>query len=329
MISRVAETTNSGCKEPAVAGGAAAGCAYRHFDFVGQMPCDLSERLAKPRCVIEQVGWTAIRPASGKWSEFGSRSRHQLMESTILRLSYFAFCFGIELRRDVFGQAERAGCRIDDDRYRPAIAPAPERIGDRLRHKRVAGTHGLADRLSISKGSSSRSRQRPAESTNAFRRARTTSGELPEAMVLVARRIATEDPIDACREIDGCRAVAICPRQGPRWPRHRARDGGKEIRAHDPRATAVKAVSGFTPNSAEKACVPHKRNARYFLDRAPVLGEAQRDLVGARAILARSEFLDQGTGIDPDRTGNGARSVAGASLDPVVLILRLQLGEHG
>src|SRR5258707_9167569 len=72
-----------------------------------------------------------------------------------------------------------------------------------------------------------------------------------------------------------------------------------------------------------------KAHARQAFDRFPVLREAQRHGLRGRAVLARSEFFDQRPGVDSDRTGNGAHAVARAGLDPVVLILPLELCKHG
>ena len=66
----------------------------------------------------------------------------------------------------------------------------------------------------------------------------------------------------------------------------------------------------------------------YLLDRAPVLGQSQPNLVGRRSGLDRTEFADQSAGVDSDRAGNRACAITGAGLDSVVLVLLLQLGEH-
>src|SRR4029077_10585229 len=66
----------------------------------------------------------------------------------------------------------------------------------------------------------------------------------------------------------------------------------------------------------------------YLLDRAPVPGKSEGDLVGRHSGLHRTEFPDQSTGVDSDRAGDRASAISGARLDSVVLVLFLQPGQH-
>ena len=157
----------------------------------------------------------------------------------------------------------------------------------------------------------------------AFRRAQTAPAGLPEAKAPAVdrghdrrsdwcRRRSRPPPLHPDRSAANCAPLAAL-----------APGGGQQVRADDASGNGGQGRQRLHAEQGSKRVRPPKRGTRHFLDRPPVLREAEGDAVRARTVLERPELLDQGAGFGPDRTRNGAHALPGTRFDTVVLILRL------
>src|SRR5208337_751765 len=90
LTSRVAETTSSGCRRPLSPAVPQQVVPIGTSTSSAKCVAICLSVLANSKCVMEQVGCTAIRPSFRRIVNFGSRSRHHAIESMMVRLSYLA-----------------------------------------------------------------------------------------------------------------------------------------------------------------------------------------------------------------------------------------------
>ena len=98
--------------------------------------------LANSKCVMEQVGCTAIRPSFRRIVNFGSRSRHQAIESMMVRTLVLGLGLGVEQWGDILAETERARCciaplRRSQNHPSPSLCSRQSDIGKEPRYERT------------------------------------------------------------------------------------------------------------------------------------------------------------------------------------------------
>src|SRR6266850_2709329 len=306
-------------QQPSVAGSAATGCANRDLDFVSQAVRNLFERASQPE---------VRRRARRMHSDPPQRTRDYQVRQKITTPRYrvddlealvLRFSLSFELCRDILSETKGARGGVDDDGKSSSIAPAPQRISNGLRHVLVPPPIAFRSPRcrAAQAGNIRRNPQRLVSASGqrhkAFRKG--GSGRLGG--------IATEHAVDACAEIDCRGTVPVSLGQAGsgtwHWPGYR----GHKVRADNTSHGSRKCRERLHSKHGGKRMRSPQAHARQRLDRFPVLRESQRYPLRRRAVLECSELFDQRSGVDSDRTGNGAHAVARAGFDPVVLILML------
>src|SRR6266850_468443 len=192
-------------QQPSVAGSAATGCANRDLHFVSQAACNLFERASQPEVRrrarrMHSDPLQRTRDYQVRQKITTPRYRVDDLEALVLR-----FSLSFELCRDILSETKGARGGVDDDGKSSSIAPAPQRIGNGLRH--VLVPLPIAFRMPRSRAAqASDIRRNPQWLTGAFgqgdkgfrKRGRGRPGG-----------IATEHAIDTGAEIDCRGAVPV------------------------------------------------------------------------------------------------------------------------
>jgi hypothetical protein len=117
---------------------AAAGCSDRHFDFLGQVTGNLPEYHGQAQMRHRAGGVDGDplqRPGDRQVRQQVTTPGDGIDDREVFVIGPLV---GVELRRDIFRQTQRAGGGIDNDGQCAAVAPAPQGVCDGLGHELVA-----------------------------------------------------------------------------------------------------------------------------------------------------------------------------------------------